>query len=1263
MQKTPSRPSATLIARLARLGRRQSVLGYVERLEPWAIEGWALERRLRPLRLEVQIKQERYGLKPTWKERADVAGERGEAFLYAGFFCEPSEELAKALIAAQQGGHPVTVFANGIALKSPEHPGLPAPKPATLPVDDKTPLKGPILLPKDVLDSLDDAAAVIDSQPPHTITGASRIARSEHLSSGPMASAASFDLLIAMLRQQCDLGHLTEVMTILDDPAYLQYVRLPCLELELLRVLAQIGSRQWSALNGERLLAAFLDDFHSTPVNETLAAHRERVNAILRDLYRHLAATLASADAAEDIKADSVLSRLALPLAHWTHRITQDAYLALDFVDLLMSGAHAIDSVHWLFIVRLHRLTGRDAKALSLLNEHWHAHTDDWYAWHELGVLTRLYIRGHYGLLQAQVTHAIDAFQQAKTHNPHQTLSQREGRGLLREYFDNLVVTTRHLAESGDIAAGVDQRQRNLMLLARLSLKLQGEPHGMPRRWSAINTQKILFWGSRDLFQCFYYRVREKVEQATALGWETDVLDLSEMPFADWRRRLMGAAVLYACRVPACAAELELFAYARHLGIPIIYDIDDLIFDPDFFPPALATYAGSIDAEQHRHLMLDNPFFSTALALSDHCSVSTRPLADEAARYLTDGTEITVLPNLMSEEIFARASKPTPRRTRVKGDETINLFYGSATKAHKQAFYDLFLPAAIEVLKQSPQVSLHLVGYFDQLPIAFIGAGRIKLIDPTSDYLAYMDLVEQADINVAVLETSRVTDVKSEIKWLEAAAFGIPSVLSPTAAYRQVLTDGETALFAATVDEWKRQLARLIEDAGLRARIGRAARQLALERFSPNVGERILEGILAPYRPTSVVRAKKRLLFANVYFHPQAVGGATRVMETQVRGLLEHYADEYDVFVLTTQADPDPARPYGVDQYWYGAALVTRVEIPSRDWSTHEDSKIQAFCEDFFRLYDFDLIHLHSIQMLTTSVAMAALTCKIPYIVTLHDAWWLSRYLFLVDEDGQLVDHTDPLSGGAPPPRGPSINQRLARSGTLHTVLKKAAGVLAVSDSFVALYREAGVSHVQTHENLPEPFVPMPRAPRKDDRLVLGFIGGISRHKGYHLLREAIESGEFSDFSLLIVDHALQSGEFYDAHWGKTPVRYISKVEQSQVAHLYAQMDVLIAPSIWPESYGLITREALQAGLWVIASDRGAIGDCVVEGVNGNLVDVSDYRGLQKVLEQLPDALQQRVTPVLDAMKEHINIRPQYLKALADIYRAAMKNCNYSHLM
>jgi glycosyltransferase involved in cell wall biosynthesis len=151
----------------------------------------------------------------------------------------------------------------------------------------------------------------------------------------------------------------------------------------------------------------------------------------------------------------------------------------------------------------------------------------------------------------------------------------------------------------------------------------------------------------------------------------------------------------------------------------------------------------------------------------------------------------------------------------------------------------------------------------------------------------------------------------------------------------------------------------------------------------------------------------------------------------------------------------------------------------------------------------------------------------------------------------------------------------------------------------------------------------------------------MSRHKGYHLVRQALEESELPGLKALVVDHSLQPGESYHTVWGKTEVEFIPKVKQREIPKLYSEMDILLAPSIWPESYGLVTREALQAGVWVIASDRGAIGDCVVEGKNGNLIDVSNCDALKNALiklaqEGIPKISEELTTLKVKSCEEHI---------------------------
>ena len=70
----------------------------------------------------------------------------------------------------------------------------------------------------------------------------------------------------------------------------------------------------------------------------------------------------------------------------------------------------------------------------------------------------------------------------------------------------------------------------------------------------------------------------------------------------------------------------------------------------------------------------------------------------------------------------------------------------------------------------------------------------------------------------------------------------------------------------------------------------------------------------------------------------------------------------------------------------------------------------------------------------------------------------------------------------------------------------------------------------------------------------------------------------------------------------------------------YASQDILVAPSIWPESFGLVTREALSAGLWVIASNSGALAEPLLksERPQGTVIRPNNLDDLVQAITRCP---------------------------------------------
>ena len=390
---------------------------------------------------------------------------------------------------------------------------------------------------------------------------------------------------------------------------------------------------------------------------------------------------------------------------------------------------------------------------------------------------------------------------------------------------------------------------------------------------------------------------------------------------------------------------------------------------------------------------------------------------------------------------------------------------------------------------------------------------------------------------------------------------------------------------------------------------------------------------------------RRRLLVLNVFFAPQSIGGATRVAQDQVKALLDHLGDQWEVTVLCTDKEPwqmiefsdrnrldgasgprpiwEEQWPWPVDVHdWHGARVV-RMAIPPRAWREHQDASVAYFCRQWFPGEAFDLIHAHCLQVLSVAPLTVAAELGIPYLVTLHDGWWLSPNQFLTSSSGRAVDPRDPIGHhDAPDQVQPALLDRdRRRRQELEQVLAAADARVAVSASFADLHQEAGIADVMALDNR---WQPMPsaqphqrRAP--DQALRCCFVGGMALHKGMAVLQAALRQARplAPGLTLTVIDSTLNPGDAYQLQWGETPVQFLPSVPMAEMAAFYAEQDVLLAPSTWPESYGLVTREALSAGLWVVASEIGALADPIRHGENGHRVPPRDAAALAAVLEQL----------------------------------------------
>ncbi|MEM1192240.1 MAG: glycosyltransferase [Pseudomonadota bacterium] len=805
-----------------------------------------------------------------------------------------------------------------------------------------------------------------------------------------------------------------------------------------------------------------------------------------------------------------------------------------------------------------------------------------------------------------------------------------------KHFFPLILKRARQTAISLSIPAARDQMRDALSLFPN-------DQFG-PLRDQAI--RNVVIVGNHDLPQCRFYRIDQKIEHLKKAGFNVTVYRHTETLEAYHARLFETDAVIF-YRVPALPPLIDAINAANILGIPTFYDMDDLLFDEDLFPPPLETYAGQISPDAHAAMSADVPLVRHAMALCRFGIASTTSLAREMEKVVHSG-KVFIHKNAFGSLHERMAMTPTERS---KHDQ-ITLFYGSGTKAHKDDFHEIIEPVFTRLHQHyGDKIRFLVLGHITMTPALLALGDNLQLQEPLWDTEDYWTLLrDEADINLSVLSSTRVTDAKSEIKWLEAAMFGIPSVVSRTATHAEIIEDGETGFLCEKSDEFFEAIRQLIDSKKRRQAVGTAARDAAFAGYSIDAMANTIREIMTGFERPDDKIARKKIAVVNVFYPPQAVGGATRVVHDNVNDLIEEYGDRFEVTVF---ASSNGEIPYELIDYVHDGVRVTTVtteNTPNLEKRMIDPQMAVAF-RRFLDREQPDLVHFHCVQRLTTSVLSEARAANIPYVITAHDGWWISDSQFLVDtnDDIDLYTYHDPAHAQQ---GTKSKGENLPMNDRQRAIRKDVIGarhILAVSDPFADIYRSTGLDHTITVENGVSQLPTVARTISATGRVRLAHIGGVSRHKGFHLVKHALMSRpDFTNLELLVVDHARQQGSIAREVWGSTPVTFVPKVPQKEVANLFGNIDVLLAPSIWPESYGLVTREALMCGCRVIASDRGAIGGSIDHGENGLVVSVDHIDGVRDALAEINANADYYLTP--PATQPTLRFARQQARDLAALY-------------
>jgi glycosyltransferase involved in cell wall biosynthesis len=331
------------------------------------------------------------------------------------------------------------------------------------------------------------------------------------------------------------------------------------------------------------------------------------------------------------------------------------------------------------------------------------------------------------------------------------------------------------------------------------------------------------------------------------------------------------------------------------------------------------------------------------------------------------------------------------------------------------------------------------------------------------------------------------------------------------------------------------------------------------------------------------------------------LGGEDKSFDAQVN-LLRAHGDHVDTLLQ------DNARVAGV-----GARTVARSTV----WSQQSYRRVRSA----LRAGRYDVLDVHNtFPLLSPAVYYAARAEGVPVVQTLHNYRLIcpSATLF---RNGRVCE--DCVGKAVPWPGVVHACYRASRAGTAVVVAMLTAHRLLrtwsrMVTTYVAMTRferakliqgglPAAKIRVKPHFVHPDPG----QGAHTGDFAV--FVGRLAPDKGLDTLLAAIESLGPA-FPLRIIGDGPLAGRVQQAAARLPHVRWLGQLSSDQVYANLGEARMLVFPSLWYETFGLVAIEAYARGTPVIGSNIGAIAEIVEDDRTGLLFQAGDAAELARQL-------------------------------------------------
>ena len=141
---------------------------------------------------------------------------------------------------------------------------------------------------------------------------------------------------------------------------------------------------------------------------------------------------------------------------------------------------------------------------------------------------------------------------------------------------------------------------------------------------------------------------------------------------------------------------------------------------------------------------------------------------------------------------------------------------------------------------------------------------------------------------------------------------------------------------------------------------------------------------------------------------------------------------------------------------------------------------------------------------------------------------------------------------------------------------------------------------------------------KRNSMLTFVFVGGgDATHKGYYAIKRVFEDLPRNDYRLVLVDIHKKLGlsKIKSKDWNiRGDLLIAEPYNYETIDAFFTGIDILLCPTIVPESFGMAVREATARGVWVIAMNAGGMTEDLVPGKNGSVTPMGDFESFEKAV-------------------------------------------------